>query len=351
MIFFPTKELFEIESLKDKSFFNHIGEYVLKSQNDNGTIPSNADGSFDPWDFIESITAINFIGDMEKSEKAFLWLKSNQNKDGSWYAKYSNDGSVLEKNKPTHFSPYISIGLLHYYKIFSNKEFLKILWPTLEKAINFSLSFQIKNGTIPWSIDHSGNIERDYLLTGSSSILKGIDCAIAIGKILGYKNQDKWINSYKLLSKAIRKPFGLFDLQKDRSNFSMDSYYPVLSGCLSSNEIEKHIKNTLDNFYDEGLGIRCVQEEPWITVAETNEFIIALVMAKNKKLAKKIFTESLRISDEKNIPYMGWQHSENIFWPDERPTWTSAAVLLAADTIFEFTKGFNLFLENQSDLY
>ena len=60
MIFFPTKELFEIESLKDKSFFNHIGEYVLKSQNDNGTIPSNADGSFDPWDFIESITAINF---------------------------------------------------------------------------------------------------------------------------------------------------------------------------------------------------------------------------------------------------------------------------------------------------
>jgi len=119
----------------------------------------------------------------------------------------------------------------------------------------------------------------------------------------------------------------------------------------SEDEIEKHIKNTLDNFYDEGLGIRCVQEEPWITVAETNEFIIALVMAKNKKLAKKIFTESLRISDEKNIPYMGWQHSENIFWPDERPTWTSAAVLLAADTIFEFTKGFNLFLENQSDLY
>jgi hypothetical protein len=52
MIFFPTKELFEIESLKDKSFFNHIGEYVLKSQNDNGTIPSNADGSFDQWDFI-----------------------------------------------------------------------------------------------------------------------------------------------------------------------------------------------------------------------------------------------------------------------------------------------------------
>jgi hypothetical protein len=213
---------------------------------------------------------------------------------------------------------------LHYYKIFSNKEFLKNLWPTVEKALNFSLSLQNKNGTIPWSVDKSGNIEGDYLLTGSSSILKGIECAMAIGKILGFSDQDQWKQSYKSLSMAIKNPSGLFDLQKDRSNFSMDSYYPILSGCLSNVEIDKY---------------------------ETNEFIIALVMANNKKLAKKILNESLRMSDDNNIPYMGWQHVQNIFWPDEKPTWTSAAVLLAADAIFEFTKGSDLFLKNQLDLY
>jgi hypothetical protein len=240
---------------------------------------------------------------------------------------------------------------LHYYKIFSNKEFLKNLWPTVEKALNFSLSLQNKNGTIPWSVDQSGNIESDYLLTGSSSILKGIECAMAIGKILGFGVQDKWKHSYESLSIAIKNPSGLFDLQKDRSNFSMDSYYPILSGCLSNVEIDKYIIHTLNNFYEEGLGIRCVREEPWVTVAETNEFIIALVMANNKKLAKKILNESLRMSDDNNIPYMGWQHVQNIFWPDEKPTWTSAAVLLAADAIFEFTKGSDLFLKNQLDLY
>ena len=79
----------------------------------------------------------------------------------------------------------------------------------------------------------------------------------------------------------------------------MDSYYPILSGCLSNDEIDKHITHTLVNFYDEGLGIRCVQEEPWVTVAETNEFIIALVMANNKKLAKKIGIEIDEIKFEK----------------------------------------------------
>jgi len=351
MKYYPEKKLHNVDALDNKLIFNIIGNYVLESQNDNGTIPSNADGSFDPWDFIESITAINFIGDIGNAEKAFLWLKANQNDDGSWYAKYSSNGDILEKNKPTHFSPYISIGLLHYYKIFLNKEFLKNLWPTVEKALNFSLSLQNKNGTIPWSIDQNGNIEDDYLLTGSSSILKGIECAMAISKILGFSDQEQWKQSYEFLSTAIKNPSGLFDLQKDRSNFSMDSYYPILSGCLSNDEIDKHITHTLVNFYDEGLGIRCVQEEPWVTVAETNEFIIALVMANKKKLAKKILNESLRMSDDKNIPYMGWQHVQNIFWPDERPTWTSAAVLLAADAIFEFTKGSDLFLKNQLDLY
>ena len=68
--------------------------------------------------------------------------------------------------------------------------------------------------------------------------------------------------AYKLLSNALRYPKGLFDLQKDRSNFSMDSYYPIISGCLNKNEIEEAIQQTLINFYEDGLGIKCVKEEP-----------------------------------------------------------------------------------------
>ena len=65
----------------------------------------------------------NFVKEIDSSKLAFQWLIDNQNSDGSWYAKY-NDIRPIEKNKPTHFGPYISVATLHFYKSFLNKEFL-----------------------------------------------------------------------------------------------------------------------------------------------------------------------------------------------------------------------------------
>ena len=68
-----------------------------------------------------------------------------------------------------------------------------------------------------------------------------------------------------------------------------------------------------------------------------------------EELAKKLFTEILNISDFDNVPYMGWQYKENIFWPDEKPSWTAAAVILAADGIYDLSKGSSLFKNNFLD--
>ena len=48
---------------------------------------------------------------------------------------------------------------------------------------------------------------------------------------------------------------------------------------------------------------------------------------------------------------MGWQYEENIFWPNEKPSWTAAALIIAADTVLNFSNASNLFLENQLSLY
>ena len=51
------------------------------------------------------------------------------------------------------------------------------------------------------------------MITGSSSILKSIECGLAISKILKKdKNLKNWIKSYELLSQAIKNPVGKFDL-------------------------------------------------------------------------------------------------------------------------------------------
>ena len=82
----------DANNIKSADFYNAIGLYVLNQQLKSGVIPSNTDGSFDPWDFIESITALNFIFKKEEAKKSFRWLKDNQNEDGSWFSKYSSSG-------------------------------------------------------------------------------------------------------------------------------------------------------------------------------------------------------------------------------------------------------------------
>ena len=92
----------------EKDIFLRIAKSIKTNQLDSGAITSNADLSHDPWDHIEAIMGLNFLKDKESSDLAFKWLKNNQNKDGSWYAKYSNNDPI-ELNKPTHFGSYISV--------------------------------------------------------------------------------------------------------------------------------------------------------------------------------------------------------------------------------------------------
>jgi len=346
----PNKKLDKSKAF-NRNLFENLGNYIKSIQLESGAIPSNKDGSHDPWDHIESIMGLNFANQKESSKLAFEWLIKNQNTDGSWFSKY-NDSHPLEKNKSTHFGPYISVAALHFYKIFEDKEFLEYLWPNIKLALKFSLSLQIPNGTIPWSIDEGGKIEEDYLLTGSSSILKSIECGIAISKLLNDKeNISNWTQSHKSLSNAIRNPMGKFDLLQDRKRFSMDWYYPILSGCLNDKERDYYIDKVFNDFYVEDIGVKCVIEEPWITVAETCEFIIALMISNRDEDAKKLLLDVLNICDKDNIPYMGWQYKENIFWPKEKPSWTSAAAILAADTILDFSNASDLFKKDQSNLY
>ena len=334
----------------EKDIFLRIAKSIKTNQLDSGAIPSNADLSHDPWDHIEAIMGLNFLRDKESSDLALKWLKNNQNKDGSWYAKYSNNDPI-ELNKPTHFGPYISVAALHYFKIFSDKDKLFELWETIKSAIDFSIDLQNSNGTIPWSIDKNNEIENDFLLTGSSSILKSLECAIAISKILDLDSNEKWTKAYESLAYAVRNPEGLFDKKTDRSRFSMDSYYPIISGVLLDYEKEKYIKKIFKDFYVEGIGVKCVVDEPWVTVAETSEFIISLVISNELEEAKKILVEVMNISDSNDIPYMGWQYVENIFWPEEKPSWTAAALILAADSIFDFSPGSDILKDNQLSFF
>ena len=326
---------------------NHLGKFLVDVQFLSGAIPSNQDGSHDPWDHLEALMGLTTLGYKTQALKGLSWMVSNQNQDGSWYNLYQ-DEKPLELNKQTNYAAYIAVAVWHFYLINNDINFLQEFWEPVKKGILFSLSLQHDNGAIAWNIDEFEKIDEDYLLTGCSSIAKSLECAIAICQALGDQNyESKWRIAHSKLIGALEKPSGIFDLKKDRSRFSMDWYYPILGGINSKKRINSLTTKIKDSFWIQGLGIKCVLDEPWVTVAETSECSIAYKKIGKDKIALELLHNAISIVDSKSIPYMGWQFHENIYWPDETPSWTSAACILAADANNRLTSGAGLFLKQQ----
>jgi hypothetical protein len=326
---------------------NHLGKFLVDVQFLSGAIPSNQDGSHDPWDHLEASMGLTILGYKTQALKGLNWMVSNQNQDGSWYNLYQ-DEKPLELNKQTNHAAYVAVAVWHFYLINNDINFLQEFWEPVKKGILFSLSLQHDNGAIAWNIDEFEKIDEDYLLTGCSSIAKSLECAIAICQALGDQNyESEWRIAHSKLIAALENPSGIFDLKKDRSRFSMDWYYPILGGINSQKRINSLTTKIKDSFWIQGLGIKCVSDEPWVTVAETSECSIAFKKIGKDKIALELLHNAISIVDSKGIPYMGWQFHENIYWPDETPSWTSAACILAADANNRLTSGAGLFLKQQ----
>jgi hypothetical protein len=326
---------------------NHLGKFLVDVQFLSGAIPSNQDGSHDPWDHLEALMGLTTLGYKTQALKGLNWMVSNQNQDGSWYNLYQ-DEKPLELNKQTNYAAYVAVAVWHFYLINNDINFLQEFWEPVKKGILFSLSLQHDNGAIAWNIDEFEKIDEDYLLTGCSSIAKSLECAIAICQALGDQNyESEWRIAHSKLIAALENPSGIFDLKKDRSRFSMDWYYPILGGINSKKRINSLTTKIKDSFWIQGLGIKCVSDEPWVTVAETSECSIAFKKIGKDKIALELLHNAISIVDSKGIPYMGWQFHENIYWPDETPSWTSAACILAADANNRLTSGAGLFLKQQ----
>ena len=341
---FPNASLIDPSSLFG---LRHIGDFIERTQLPSGAIPSNLDNSHDPWDHLEAVMGLSTLGFNSQSIDGIQWMANNQNEDGSWYNLYNND-KALELNKQSNYSSYIAVAVWHFYLLNQEIEFLETFWEVVKNGILFSLSMQNKNGAIAWNVDESSNIDEDYLITGCSSIAKSLECAIAICQVLKqHQLEQEWREAHSKLLAALERPLSIFDLKKDRSRFSMDWYYPILAGIKSKNRINELTSRIKDSFWVKDLGIKCVSDEPWVTVAETSECSIAFKSIGEDEIAAELLKNAISIVDTKGIPYMGWQFNENIYWPEETPSWTSAACILAADSNNRLTKAHHLFTKKQ----
>jgi len=316
-----------------------IASFIASIQKKNGEIPWSAGGKTDPWDHVESVMGLSVGGFYTEARHGYEWLANTQLADGSWWSE-TLDGKIINSTKESNFSSYVAVGVFHHYLIIRDIQFLKKMWDTVSRGIQYAINLQAPDGEIYWAKNKNGAIDKMALLTGSSSIYMSIKCALAIADILG-KKRLRWRKAMDKLGLAIKDRPDLFNMIKSR--YSMDWYYPVLCGAITGEEAKKRITHLWDKFVVPEWGVRCVSDRPWVTMAETAEFILTLTAIEDKSRAKTIFSwlNDKRFSD--GSFWMGVTFPDGVIWPEEKTGWTAAAAILAWDALNEITPAGKLF--------
>jgi hypothetical protein len=316
-----------------------IAAFIASIQKENGEIPWSVGGKTDPWDHVESAMGLSVGGFYDEARRAYDWLAGTQLPDGSWWSE-TLDGKIINSSKESNFSSYVAVGAFQYYLITRDIKFLKTMWHTISQGIQYAINLQAPDGEIYWARNKSGAVDKMALLTGSSSIYMSIKCAIAIAETLG-KKRPGWRKALNNLGSAIKNRPDLFNMIKSR--YSMDWYYPVLCGAITGDEAKRRIAHLWEKYVVPDWGVRCVSDRPWVTMAETAEFILTLSALEDHSRAKMIFSwlTDKRFSD--GSFWMGVTFPEGVIWPEEKTGWTAAAVMLASDALYDVTPASKLF--------
>jgi len=323
-----------------ETVFRRTADYIEAVQCADGSIPWFDGGHIDPWDHVEAAMGLSIAGRIAAAERAYRWLCGEQLDDGSWWAVYRHGRPGPDNRRETNFIAYFATGIWHHYLITLDRRFLERTWPMLEAAIDYVTAHQDASGAIGWAIGTDGRVTGEALVTGCSSIYKSLECALNVAGVLGLR-RPHWFMARARLGQALRTRPERFDQSKRR--YSMDWFYPVLTGVVSGAAARHRLAAQWDVFVEAGLGCRCVAERPWVTVAESCELVLSLIAAGETDRARRLFRWLHRYDDGSGAYWTGYALDEDLLWPDERPTWTAGAVLLAADALTGRTPAAGLF--------
>jgi hypothetical protein len=234
---------------------------------------------------------------------------------------------------------YLAVGVWHHWLVRRDEGFVRRCWPTVRRGLDFVASMQLGFGGIAWSREQGGKVNDGALLAGSASVYQALRAGVAISELMD-DSQPEWELAAGRLGHALREHRDLF---LDKSTFSMDWYYPVLGGAVRGGEGRDLVASRWDDFVVPGLGIRCVDANPWVTGAETCELALALDALGDRERALGLLRDMQHLRADDGGYWTGYVYPDEAVWPAEQTTYTAAAVLLAVDALSGTTGGSDLF--------
>lgn len=311
---------------------------LLALQDDDGRFRWVPGGLYDPWNQAECVMALLVSGEKDAAWRGLAAIPQDQDEDGALpgdmgcAVAMTEDGERLDTSAPlwvrdTNFAAWPALAVWMAHHVLAERPVLSQHAPWALKALRFAISHQRADGTIPWHVDARGRPSDDKaLLAANAAIYKALDAGIAIARTCDLPRDD--LRSARArLGVAMASGDGLF---ADKSDYAMDWYYPVLAQAIDGAQARSRIRDGWSRFVVEGHGCRCVAQEPWTTAAETAELVMACLSCGLTREADTLLAGFDRYwNDDLNGAAMGYQVAEQRHWPQDAPSWTQAAMLLA----------------------
>jgi hypothetical protein len=313
------------------------GRRIAAGQHQTGAI-GWPDGHCDAWNHVECAMALSACGLTEAARRAYDWLRVTQRPDGSWPRKTVGD-AVTDHAAESNQVAYVAVGTWHEFQVTGDEDFVRQMWPTVRRAIEFTLGLQAPRGEIVWKRAADGTPARYALLTGCSSTHQSLRCAVSLAEHVG-EPQPGWELAADRLGHVVACHPEAF---ADKSEFSMDWYYPVLAGLVRGRAAAARLDAGWAEFVVPDLGVRCVSDEPWVTGAETCELVMALDAIGDRARGMRLYEDIQHLRHPDGGYWTGWQFANSAHFPAERSSWTAAAMILAADALSGATGGGGLF--------
>jgi hypothetical protein len=333
-----TEQVPYVEGVLTRAQVVETAATIASMQEDDGAVPWTVGEHVDVWNHVEAAMALLVAGQVEAAEAAYAWCRRHQRHDGTWAMKIVV-GEVEDRSSETNMCAYLAVGVWHHWLLRRDLAFVARMWPVVRRGLDFVVGMQLPFGGIAWSQewdDHGpAGVNREALLAGSSSIYQSLRAGVALADLVD-DAQPEWELAGGRLGHALREHRDRF---LEKSTFSMDWYYPVLGGAVRGRAGLDLVASRWDDFVVPGLGIRCVDTNPWVTGAETCELVMALDCLDDHERAVRLYADMQHLRHDNGSYWTGYVYPDEVRWPGEQTTYTAAAVILAADALSRTSPG------------